>query len=412
MRILYLSHYFHPEGNAPAKRVYEMCRRWVRLGHQVTVITCAPNVPSGVVYDGYRNTWLRRETVEGIETIRVWTYLAANRGTALRIVNYLSYMVLAVIAGLRTQRPDLVIATTPQFFCGWAGVWVSRLRRLPFILEIRDIWPDSIVAVGALGSPRLLRLLEHWERSMYRAATRIVTVGEGYQQQLEARGVDSERIDVVHNGVDRKAFVGAGDGSQVRAEFGLGDAFVVSYVGTIGLGSGLDVVLRAARRLESEGRRDIVFMLVGDGAVREELEQQARAERLDRVVFTGLQDKARIPAILAATDACLVHLTGQDLFRSVLPSKIFESAAMAKPIIMGVRGFAADLVERAEAGICIEPENETELVAAACRLAGDRALARRLGESGRERIAARFDYDDLASRYLAIIRALVPAKAP
>lgn len=412
MRILYLSHYFHPEGNAPAKRVYEMCRRWVRLGHEVTVITCAPNVPSGVVYDGYRNTWLRRETVEGIETIRVWTYLAANRGTALRIVNYLSYMVLAVIAGLRTQRPDLVIATTPQFFCGWAGVWVSRLRRLPFILEIRDIWPESIVAVGALGSPRLLRLLEHWERSMYRAATRIVTVGEGYQQQLEARGVDSERIDVVHNGVDRKAFVGAGDGSQVRAEFGLGDAFVVSYVGTIGLGSGLDVVLRAARRLESEGRRDIVFMLVGDGAVREDLERRARAERLDRVVFTGLQDKARIPAILAATDACLVHLTGQDLFRSVLPSKIFESAAMAKPIIMGVRGFAADLVERAEAGICIEPENETELVEAACRLAGDRALARKLGESGRERIAAHYDYDDLAARYLAIIRALVPAKAP
>ncbi len=412
MRILYLSHYFHPEGNAPAKRVYEMCRRWVRLGHEVTVITCAPNVPSGIVYDGYRNSWLRRETIEGIETIRVWTYLAANRGTALRIVNYLSYMVLAVIAGLRAQRPDVVIATTPQFFCGWAGVWVSRLRRLPFILEIRDIWPDSIVAVGALGSPRLLRLLERWERSMYRAATRIVTVGEGYQQQLEARGVDSERIDVVHNGVDRKAFEGAGDGSQVRAEFGLGDAFVVSYVGTIGLGSGLDVVLRAARLLESEGRRDIVFMLVGDGAVREELEQRARAQRLDRVVFTGLQDKARIPAILAATDACLVHLTGHDLFRSVLPSKIFESAAMAKPIILGVRGFAADLVERAEAGVCIEPENETELVAAACRLAGDRALARRLGESGRERIAAHYDYDDLAARYLAILHALVPAKAP
>jgi glycosyltransferase involved in cell wall biosynthesis len=412
MRILYLSHYFHPEGNAPAKRVYEMCRRWVRSGHAVTVVTCAPNVPSGIVYDGYENAWLRRETVEGIETIRVWTYLAANRGTARRIVNYLSYMVFAVIAGLRAQRPDLVIATTPQFFCGWAGVWVSRLRRVPFILEIRDIWPESIAAVGALGNPLVLRLLERWERSMYRAAARIVTVGEGYRQQLEARGVPSGRIDVVPNGVDRKAFAGAGGGSQVRAEFGLGDAFVVSYVGTIGLGSGLDVVLRAARRLAAEGRRGIVFLLVGDGAVREDLERQARAEGLDRVVFAGRQDKARIPAFLAATDACLVHLTGQDLFRSVLPSKIFESAAMAKPIIMGVRGFAADLVERAEAGICIEPENETELVEAASRLAGDRGLARKLGESGRERIAARYDYDDLAARYLAIIRALVPAKAP
>jgi glycosyltransferase involved in cell wall biosynthesis len=276
------------------------------------------------------------------------------------------------------------------------------------VLEIRDIWPESISAVGALGNPLVLRILERWERSMYRAATRIVTVGEGYRQQLQARGVPPERIDVVPNGVDRKAFEGAGEGREVRAEFGLGDAFVVAYVGTIGLGSGLEVVLRAARRLAAEGRRDIVFLLVGDGAVRADLERQARAERLDRVVFTGRQDKARIPAVLAAADVCLVHLTGQELFRTVMPSKIFEAAAMAKPIILGVRGFAAELVEGAGAGICIEPENEDELLEAARKLAGDPAWARKLGESGRERIAARYDYEALAQQYLTTIGRIAP----
>ena len=403
MRILYFSHYFTPEGNAPARRVYEMCRRWVRMGHRVTVITCAPNVPGGVVYEGYANAWLQRETIEGIETIRVWTYLAANRGTLRRILNYVSYLASAVCAGLWREKPDVVIATSPQFFCGWAGVWVSRLRRIPFILEIRDLWPESIAAVGALRRPRLLALLERWERSLYRSATRIVTVGEGYREKLEGRGVAPSRIAVVSNGVDCKAFSDAGNGADVRAEFGLGESFVVSYVGTIGLGSGLDVVLRAAQRLRAESRGDVVFLLVGDGAVRDELETRARAEGLDRVIFTGRRDKSRIPAYLAASDACLVHLTGNDLFRSVMPSKIFEAAAMAKPIILGVRGCAAELVSDAEAGICIEPENDRELVDAVKRLASDRALAAKLGESGRARIAARFDYDALAIHYLAIV---------
>ena len=146
MRILFLTHYFHPEGNAPATRVQEMSRRWVKLGFEVCVVTGAPNVPSGVVYPGYRNRWRFRESIEGVETIRVWTYLAPNKGTLRRILNYLSFCATATLAGLGARRPDLVIATSPQFFCGWAGVFVSRLRRVPFVLEIRDLWPESIAA--------------------------------------------------------------------------------------------------------------------------------------------------------------------------------------------------------------------------------------------------------------------------
>jgi len=407
MRVLFLTHYFHPEGNAPGTRVFELCRRWVAMGHDVTVITGVPNIPNGVAYEGYENRCFQKEWVAGIETIRVWTYLAPNRGTTRRIANYLSLMLSATLAALFVRRPDLVIATSPQFFCGWAGVCVSRLRRIPLVLEIRDLWPESIVAVGAMRPGRWLRWLEWLEKRMYAAAARIVTVGSGYRDRLIDRGVEAKRIEIVPNGVDRGLFTDRGSGAALRDKYDLGDAFVCSYIGTIGMGSGLEVVLRAARRLRDEGRDDIAFVLVGDGAVREALERKARADGLERVVFTGRQAKSTMPDFLSMTDVCLVHLLRRDLFRTVLPSKIFEAAAMQKPIILGVEGKAADLVREAGAGICIEPENEGELVEAMKRLAGDRALAARMGRAGFDSIAAFHDYDRLAEKYVEIVAQVV-----
>lgn len=403
MRILFISHYFYPEGNAPATRVYELTRRWVEAGHQVTVITGAPNVPGGVVYDGYQNKLYQRQTVAGVDLRRVGTYLAANKGTVLRIANYLSFMVTATLAGLFVPKPDVVIATSPQFFCGFAGVLVSKLRRRPFVLEIRDIWPESIAAVGAMNKGLLIRFLEFLELRMYAAANRVVTVGEGYRGELLERGVEARRIDIIPNGVDLDVFVDGGGGAALREEFDLGDRFVCSYVGTIGMGSALDVVLRAARKLAAEGDDSIRFVLIGDGAVREELEGQARREGLRQVVFTGRQPKSRMPDFLAMTDACLVHLGRKDLFRTVLPSKIFEASAMRKPIVLGVEGSAAELVDDAGAGLCIEPENEDQLLAAVRRLAEDEALCAGMGKAGYDNIATRYDYAELARRYETLL---------
>jgi len=407
MRILFISHYYHPEGNAPATRVYEMTRRFVEQGHDVTVITGVPNVPDGVVYDGYRNRWRQRERVAGVDVIRVWTWLAANAGTSKRIANYVSFMLTATLAGLFVRRPDVVIATSPQFFCGWAGVLVSTLRRLPFVLEIRDLWPESILAVGAIMNPRIIRLLEWLELRMYAAASHVVTVGEGYRGKLRERGVPDARIDVIPNGVDLAVFEAREDDGRIRREFGLGDRFVCAYVGTIGMGCGLGVVLRAARRLREEGRDDLCFLLVGDGAIRSELEARASAEGLAQVVFTGRQPKSRMPEFLAAVDACLVHLTRTELFKTVLPSKIFEASAMRKPVVLGVEGFAAALVGDAGAGICIEPANEAELLDAVKKLASDASLVERLGSSGHERIALRYSYDALARDYAALLERIV-----
>jgi glycosyltransferase involved in cell wall biosynthesis len=407
MHILFISHYFPPEGNAPASRAYEMCRRWVRAGHAVTVITGVPNVPSGVPYPGYRNRLSQRETINGIDVLRVWTYLAPNKGTVRRILNYVSFMISASAAALRGDRPDVLVATSPQFFCGWAGVIVSRLRRLPFVLEIRDIWPESIMSVGAMKKGLAIRFLEWLEWKMYGAARHIVTVGDGYKEQLIAKGVAADKITVITNGVDRDMFRPREPDEELKKELGLGSAFVCSYIGTIGMACGLDIVLRAARILKDRGRNDIRFLLVGDGAVRDDLEKRARAEELDNVVFTGLQPKHRIPALLSLTDASLIHLARRQLFESVFPSKLLESFAAAKPIILGVRGYAAHLLQEANAGICIEPEDERELVNAVERLTADRNLAARFGLAGYGYIAEHFNLDELAAKYVTLLETTV-----
>jgi glycosyltransferase involved in cell wall biosynthesis len=411
LRILFLSHYFPPEGNAPASRVHEMCRRWVRAGHHVTVITGAPNCPTGVLFEGYRNRLWQRETIDGIDVLRVWTYITANKGTVRRILSYLSYMFAAGIAALGARRPDVLIATSPQFFCGLAGAIVSELRRLPFVLEIRDLWPASIAAVGALRTRMLLKPLELLERLMYRSATRLVTVGEGYKRELRDRGVPATRMSVIPNGVDRELFVPTEPDPALRERYGLVGRVTCAYVGTIGMASGLDVVLRAARLLKQRNRDDIRFLLVGDGAVKPDLEAVARAEGLDNVIFTGRQPKSAIPAILASIEVCLVHLKREELFKSVLPSKIFESAGMAKPVILGVEGSAAELLRDAGGGITIEPENAEQLVTALERLAADPELGRQYGRSSQAYVQKHFDRDDLSDQYLDVLRETVRDEA-
>jgi hypothetical protein len=404
LRILYLTHYFWPEGNAPASRALEMGRCWVRSGHEVQVITCAPNVPAGKVYPGYRNRLWQRETIEGMDVLRIWSYLAPNKGTFRRILNYVSYMVSATAAGSVVTRPDVILATSPQFFCGWAGVLLGRLRNLPMVLEIRDIWPESIEASGAMRSSTALRALEKLERRMYAWSDRIVTVGSGYKQKLLERNVDPGKIDIIHNGVDFDLFSPGRPGRDLRDRYNLGDAFVCAYVGTLGVCSGLDVVLRAAGSLARQGRSDVKFLLVGDGACREAYQKRARQEGLDNVIFTGRQNKKDIPGFLEAADACLVHLRRQELFKTVLPSKMFEAAAMARPILLGVEGCAAEMIRSAQAGKCFTPEDDKGLLTQIDALRSDPQSARRMGQRGRRWVRAQFDRRDLARRYLEILQ--------
>lgn len=403
MHILFFSHYFPPEVNAPASRTYENCKRWVNQGHTVTVITCVPNCPNGVVYDGYRNRLFQKENIDGIEVIRVWTYIAANEGTVKRIINYLSYMISATLAAVFRKKSDIVIATSPQFFCGWAGVLTSKIKRIPFILEIRDIWPESIVAVGAMRNSIFIRILEKLEKIMYASACHIVTVGEGYRDVLLKKGVRNDKISIITNGVDCDLFKPVAQNINLKKKFGINGEFVCSYCGTIGMASGLDIVLRAAEELKEKGDKSTVFLLVGDGANRKALEAERESKSLHNVIFTGRVEKHMVPDILSLSDACLIHLRKADLFTTVIPSKFFEAAGMGRPIINGVAGQAARFVEKANAGINIEPESAEDLLEALTILKNDHNLSRSFSKSGEDYVKKHFNRDVLAERYMQVI---------
>ncbi len=404
MNILFLSHYFPPEVNAPASRTSEHCRAWVRAGHAVTVVTCAPNHPRGQVYPGYRNRLFARERVDGIEVIRLWTYLSANEGFLKRTMNYVSYMLACIVALPGLGRADVVVSTSPQFFNGLAGYFVSRAKRAPWLLEIRDLWPESILAVGAVRNQTLIRVLRWLEHFAYRKASHIVPVTDAFARYMTDAGVPAAKITVIKNGVDTSLFDVGVSGAAMRAELGLGSKTVAAYFGTHGMAHHLETVLEAAALLKD--RQDIVFLLVGDGAERARLAALAAERALENVMMLGQRPKQDMPALWAVADISLVLLRKTDLFKTVIPSKIFEAMGMATPIVLGVDGEAREIVEAAGAGRCIEPENAAELAAAVSELADDAEQRAAIGRRAHAYVGQHFDRQVLAERYLKILVSL------
>lgn len=409
MKILFLTHYYLPEGNAPASRVSALAKRWVAAGHEVTVVTSAPNVPNGIVYEGYANKWTSEEWMDGVRVIRIWTYIAPNKGTGKRVLNYLSYMFSAFLHCLFMKKTDVMIATSPQFFCGWAGVLLHFFRRFPFVLEIRDIWPESMSAVNADVPAPFLKIIGGMEKIMYRSANHIVTVGAGYVEKLIERGVQEEKISVIMNGVDRTLFFPRPANHELLRQYNIDGKFICSYIGTIGMACGLKTVLKAAELLKQQHHDYIRFVLVGDGAVKDELQAEARAKNLDNIIFTGRRPKAEMPDWVASSNINLVHLIKNELFRTVMPSKIFESAGCARPVLMGVEGFAQNFVMEADMGIIIEPENADSMASALVKISRDPALEKRLGENGFNSVVPKYNRDSQANEYLEILFKLTNA---
>jgi glycosyltransferase involved in cell wall biosynthesis len=405
MRIVFLTHYYPPEVNAPASRTAEHCLAWAQAGHEVTVVTCAPNHPAGIVYPGYRNMLYQTEVVGGVKVVRVWTFLASNRGFGRRVLSYISYMVAAAVAVLFMPRADVYISTSPQFFCGLAGFAAKVAKRRPWVLEIRDIWPESIVTVGAMKKGLVTRLLEELESFAYRRADRIVAVTQSFVPHIAERCGEAGKIYVIKNGVDLNLFQRDPAASSVKGAWGFEGRFVAAYVGTHGMAHGLDTILDAADALRHDRR--LGFLFVGDGAEHTRLVQRARQMGLENVHFAGQLPKSEMPRIWAATDASLIVLRRSQTFTKVLPSKMFEAMAMERPIVLGVEGEAKALLEDAGAGFAVEPENAHDLAAAIVRLAENPELCRRLGANGSSHVRKHYCRKALAQRYLDIIEALI-----
>ena len=387
MHILFLTDNFPPEGNAPATRTFEHAKVWVAEGHKVTIITCAPNFPEGVIYEGYKNSLYQKEEIEGVEVRRVKTYVTANEGFAKRSLDYMSFMFSAFIAGLFVKKPDVIVATSPQFFCACSGWALSFVRRKPFVFELRDIWPASITAVGAMEKNGVIRLLEKIEMFLYRRADRIVSVTNSFKNELIERGIDGDKIDVVVNGVDLSTYIPATvKDENLAVQYKLTSKFVVGYIGTHGMAHALDKVLDAAELLQADDNIRILF--AGGGAERANLERLALQRGLTNVVMMPRQPKEMMPAVWSLCDISLISLCDTPLFTKVIPSKIFESMGMGLPMVISCpEGEATGIIRDTESGIVVPPENPELLAACVCQLYQDseclEKLARASGDSAK-----------------------------
>lgn len=398
MRVLFITDNFPPEVNAPATRTYEHCRRWVQQGAEVTVLTCFPNFPHGKVFPGYRNKLYQRERVDGIEVVRLWSYMSANKGFIKRIIDYLSFALTSFLFGLFCKA-DVIVATSPQFFTTWSACALSFLKRTPWIFELRDLWPESIVTVGAMQESWMLRFLEKVELFLYRRASLVVALTPAFKRNLMARGIPEDKVAVVPNGANLEFFQPKLKDSKLINDLGLEGKFVVGYIGTHGMAHSLEFIISALDKIEDDS---VHFLFIGDGARKNEVVEQASLKKLKNVTFLDPVSKDEVPRYLSLVDASLVPLKRCETFKTVIPSKIFESASMSKPILLGVDGQAREIVDRYGSGIYFDPENEPSFIRATKEIFSNKSLYKKM-QDGCIDLANSYDRKKLADEMLYLL---------
>ncbi len=418
--ILFVSQYFVPEVCAPAVRTADLAREWVRAGSNVTILTGFPNHPEGVLHPEFRRQWRRglaHDRHDGARVIRTWLYPAANRGWYGRAANYASFALSSAVAGpFIASKDSVVIGSSPQLLVGLAAYIIAAARRAPFIFDVRDLWPESMIAVGAASDEQgaAYRALEKLARFLYRKADRITVDGEWKKRALVSYGVPEEKIATIINGVADDFFPDpASAGAQqarakLRQELGLSQRFVALYCGTLGMAHGLETILLAADRLRN--RRDIVFVLMGEGADREKLIARSQELRLPNLMLLGKQPRSKVAAYLSAADACVVPLRRSETFKTAIPSKMFEAMAAGKPVVLGVEGEARELLLKANGGLAFTPEDAGELTSNILTLAGEPGLAAELGASGRKAIVEQYSRRRQALTFLKLVQEVTESR--
>jgi glycosyltransferase involved in cell wall biosynthesis len=409
MRVLLLSIYYPPEIGANSRIVEGLARELAAHGDRVTVLTDLPHYPEGVVRDGYRGKVCMREQQGGATVIRNWLVVAPRESNRLRILNNVSFALSSLIGGLWSGGQDVLYVYSPPLLLGLTAYVLSRLKGIPFVFNVQDIYPEIAVEHGVLRNQRLIRLLERFEVFVYGKAAHVTVISEGFKRNLVGKGVAAERISVIPNWVEGDLFGGQSRGNSLLregaflAEYGLvGDRFVVMYAGNIGYSQGLETVIEAARLLAD--RPELVFVIVGDGVKKGEIVALAEGYGLENVVFMPYQPRERMPEVLASADACLVILAPEKS-KTTIQSKTYEIMAMARPVIGSVDGDGDNwkLIEEAGAGVWAAPGDAAALVAGVRRLAGDRELGERLGQNGRAYIEARNTALIVGRQYRALL---------
>ncbi len=412
MRILLLTQYFPPETGAAQQRLSHLAKRLFSFGHEVTVLTSLPNYPTGRIFDKYRGRLFVEEQDEGVRILRTWAYASLSRTFVRRLLNYFSFALLAVWFGIwRAGRQDLVLVESPPLFLGITGLILSRVRGAPMIFNVSDLWPESAVAMGILRNSTIIRIAKVLESYIYRSSYAITGQSEGIVRDIRSR-ISKVPVELITNGVDPERFVGSSDRrEQMRLQRGFGDRCVVGYTGLHGLAQGLDCVLDAAQ-LVAHSNPEILFAFFGDGPDKVRLEALAEQRKLSNIRFFPAQPAETMPAILSSLDVAIVPLKNLPIFRGVLPSKLFECMAAKLPIVLAIEGEARELLERANGGLCVEPENPAAIAGAVKKLSGDPRLRRELGENGSRYVFAQYDRNEIARRFAALLPEKTKAQAP
>ena len=351
--------------------------------------------------DGTRGL-VTEQRIDDIRILRAYTLPTLHNSFNHRVIAFCSFMFSAVFAGLRAGRVDIVIGTSPPIFQLVSAWLIAAIKRKPFVLEIRDLWPEFAIDIGVLKSRLLIWLSRGLESFMYARASHIVVNSPAFRDYLLDKGVSQSRISVVPNGVDPDMFQPESHGERLRNDLGLADKFIVTYAGALGMANDISTILRAATRLR--GNDSVHVLLVGAGKEADNLRAEAEALRLTNVTFAGTYPKERMNEVLAASDVCVATLKNIRMFRTVYPNKVFDYMAAGRPVVLGIDGVIRDVVEQAKAGIAVEPGNDEQLAAAVLTLAGDRDAAQAMGARGRRHVVKHFNRSHHAGQFMQILQ--------
>ncbi len=402
MRILYLSQYFPPEAGATQTRAYEMASNWIHLGHSVTMLTEFPNHPSGIIPLKFKGKCYELSNSEGIDILRVWVKASPIKNFRNRMLFYLSFMFNAILAGffLTKGKYDFLYATSPPLFVGGAALVLSYLKRTKLVFEVRDLWPESAVALGELTSPKAISWATKLEEACYRRSIQVVVVTHGIYNRLVQRGISPEKLIVIPNGANIAMFGYEPQSREnIRKELGLEGKFLAIYAGIHGLAQGLDTILDTARFLQDYS--NIHFLLIGDGPKKKEILSLAKEYNLPNLTLLPEKPREQIPGYLSAADIALVPLKKAEIFTGALPSKIFDAWACERPVLVSIDGEAREVVESVQGGVFVPPENPTIMAETIIKLMNSPNVLDEMGKNGLKYTKQNHSRKELAERLIS-----------
>jgi len=394
MHILFIHQIFLTPAEAGSTRHFELAKYLVKKGNKVTIIGSTVSYLTGTVEERFKGKFITRESIEGVEIVRSWAYSKIHKSYVSRFFSFISFMLSSIIAGLKTKKADVIIACSPQIFTGISGFVLSKLRKVPFIFEVRDLWPKFAIETGVITNSVIISLAEFLEKFIYKRADYFIINSPGFFSHLEKFGIKKEKIFLIPNGVDTRVFKPKDKYNQARKELGLNDDFVVMYSGAHGLANSLDTIIQSALLLVDY--HDIKFLFVGDGKEKPRLMKLMESYGLKNVIFAGAQPKEKMPEYCNAADVCIAILKKLDSFTTTYPNKIFDYMACGRPTILAIDGVAREVIEKAKGGEFVEPDNQEQLAQKVLKFYNNPELIKQYGINARKYVEDHFDREKIA----------------